>query len=55
MDKRWVIKKLKDLKLKNPVMIEGLPGMGNVGKITIDFIIYSKQILFMLLILQFLN
>ncbi len=43
MDKRWTIKKLKNLKLKNPIMIEGLPGMGNVGKITIDFIIESLK------------
>jgi len=33
------IKKIKDIKLKNPVLIEGLPGIGNVGKIAIDFII----------------
>ncbi len=26
-------------KLKNPVFLEGLPGIGNVGKIAIDFII----------------
>ncbi len=25
-------------KLKDPVLIEGLPGIGNVGKITVDFI-----------------
>jgi len=33
------IKKVKEIKLKNPVLIEGLPGIGNVGKIAIDFII----------------
>jgi uncharacterized protein (TIGR00162 family) len=26
-------------KLNNPVLIEGLPGIGNVGKITVDFMI----------------
>ena len=26
-------------KMKNPVLIEGLPGIGNVGKIAIDFLI----------------
>ena len=26
-------------KLNNPVLIEGLPGIGNVGKIAIDFIV----------------
>lgn len=36
----WVVKEeLKLLKLHNPVMIEGLPGIGNVGKIAIDFMI----------------
>jgi len=29
----------KPLKLKNPILIEGLPGIGNVGKIAIDYII----------------
>lgn len=26
-------------KLKNPILIEGLPGIGNVGKIAVDFLI----------------
>lgn len=26
-------------KLKNPILIEGLPGIGNVGKIALDFIL----------------
>ncbi len=26
-------------KLKNPVLIEGLPGIGNVGKIAVDFLV----------------
>jgi len=26
-------------KLKNPIMIEGLPGIGNVGKVAVDFMI----------------
>ena len=29
--------------IKNPVIIEGLPGMGNVGKIAVDFIIDSLK------------
>jgi len=29
----------KKLNIKNPILIEGLPGIGNVGKITIDFMI----------------
>ena len=35
----WKIKKLSGINLKNPVLIEGLPGIGNVGKIVIDFLI----------------
>ena len=34
-----VIRLSKEPALKNPVLIEGLPGIGNVGKITADFII----------------
>ncbi len=41
MNKKWIVKRLKNVKFKNPVMIEGLPGMGNVGKITVDFLIES--------------
>jgi len=29
----------KKPKLKNPIFIEGLPGIGNVGKVVIDFIV----------------
>ncbi|MEK6951871.1 MAG: PAC2 family protein [Nanoarchaeota archaeon] len=35
----WKINKISDTKIKNPVLIEGLPGVGNVGKIATDFII----------------
>ena len=35
----WNLKKLKKIQTKNPILIEGLPGMGNVGKIAIDFMI----------------
>ena len=35
----WEIKQVSKPKLKNPILIEGLPGVGNVGKITVDFII----------------
>ncbi len=30
-------------KLKNPLFIEGLPGIGNVGKIAVDFLIEELQ------------
>ncbi len=36
----WKIKQIGNLpKLKNPVLIEGLPGIGNVGKVAVDFVI----------------
>lgn len=35
----WNIKKVANAKFKNPVLIEGLPGVGNVGKIAVDFLI----------------
>jgi len=35
----WKIKQFSNPKLKNPVLIEGLPGIGNVGKIAVDFMI----------------
>lgn len=35
----WKIKTIKSMKLKNPILIEGLPGIGNVGKIAADYII----------------
>ena len=37
------IKKIKDKKINNPILLEGLPGMGNVGKITVDFIIQTLE------------
>ena len=30
---------LKDVKLKNPIMVEGLPGVGHVGKLVADHIV----------------
>lgn len=33
------IRKIEDVKIKNPILIEGLPGIGNVGKIAMDFMI----------------
>lgn len=35
----WKIDKVSNEKITNPVLIEGLPGIGNVGKIAMDFII----------------
>jgi uncharacterized protein (TIGR00162 family) len=35
----WKIEKLSNEKISNPILIEGLPGIGNVGKIATDFIV----------------
>lgn len=35
----WTFKTLKKIKSSKTILIEGLPGMGNVGKIAVDFII----------------
>ena len=40
---RMEIKEVKKIKIKNPILIEGLPGIGNVGKIAVDFMIDSLQ------------
>ena len=36
---RYLVKNINSPKLKNPILIEGLPGVGNVGKIAVDFLI----------------
>ena len=35
----WKIDQISKANLKNAILIEGLPGMGNVGKIAVDFLI----------------
>ncbi len=35
----WQIKQLSKIEIKHPFLIEGLPGIGNVGKIAVDFIV----------------
>jgi len=35
------LNKIKNIKLTYPILIEGLPGIGNVGKIAVDFMIDS--------------
>jgi len=37
--KETIIKELKKVELKNPVLIEGLPGLGLVGKIAVRYLI----------------
>lgn len=33
------VKQVSNVKLNNPILIEGLPGIGNVGKIAVDFLV----------------
>lgn len=40
---KWNIKKFTKSPLKKAILIGGLPGMGNVGKIAIDFIIENTK------------
>ncbi len=35
----WEIHEIGKTSVKSPILIEGLPGMGNVGKIVVDFLI----------------
>ncbi len=48
MEKYWQIKQVAKLpQLNRPVLIEGLPGIGNVGKVSVDFLIdelHAKKI-----------
>ena len=39
----WKISQINKVNVKNPILIEGLPGVGNVGKIAVDFIIDSLK------------
>ena len=39
----WKINQINKVNVKNPILIEGLPGIGNVGKIAVDFIIDSLK------------
>jgi len=39
MSAEWKITILKNLKLKDSVLIEGMPGIGNVGKIAADMLV----------------
>ena len=39
----FIVKHISKPKITNPVLIEGLPGIGNVGKIAIDFLIESVK------------
>jgi hypothetical protein len=38
---KWLVQKTfkGKLKLKNPILVEGLPGVGNVGKIALDYLV----------------
>lgn len=37
---KWIVENCKDnIELNNPILIEGLPGIGNIGKLALDFIV----------------
>ena len=42
-NEEWNIKVFKKPKLKSPVLIEGLPGIANVGKIVVDYLIEELE------------
>ena len=42
-NERWVLTTKKGFSCKNPVFIEGLPGIANVGKIVVDYIIDMSE------------
>ncbi len=42
-DLNFILKKFVDVSLSKPLLIQGLPGMGNVGKITVDFLLQSLK------------
>ncbi|MHC1636088.1 MAG: proteasome assembly chaperone family protein [Candidatus Methanospirareceae archaeon] len=37
------VRELKRLKLRNPIMIEGLPGVGNVGKLVAEHMVHELK------------
>jgi uncharacterized protein len=39
----WEINTVKKVALKNPILIEGLPGIGNVGKIVMDYLVEKTK------------
>ena len=42
-NKDWDVKVFKKLRLKSPVLIEGLPGIANVGKIVVDYLVEELE------------
>jgi len=44
-DSRWIIQKNFTTlpKLRNPVLVEGLPGIGGVGKIAVDYLVHNLK------------
>lgn len=41
--KRSIIRELKKIKMRNPILIEGLPGIGLIGKLAADHLISELQ------------
>ncbi len=43
MEHYFLIKEHKSVKTKKPILIQGLPGIGNVGKIAVEFMIQNLK------------
>jgi uncharacterized protein len=43
LNKGWDVSVLKKVKLSSPILVEGLPGIGNVGKIVVDYLIEELE------------
>ncbi len=39
----FIVKKLKDIKTSNAILIEGLPGIGNVARVSVDYLINNLK------------
>ncbi len=44
MTKPWITTVKQKVSISKPIFIEGLPGIGNVGKVAIDFLIDQKKL-----------
>ena len=43
MKETYIVEEKKDIKLKDPVFVEGLPGIGLVGKLAADHLIQELK------------
>ena len=41
---KWILQECKkNIQLRNPILVEGLPGIGNIGKLAVDFIVNELE------------